>query len=135
MAPAVVDPELIRELSEVLLDKSPLQWHLLMRCWKMNLIPGSTTWWAPYLFRVGSLFLWAARLRKTNGPNFFWPLMNFAGIGPEKWVQKVGYLYQGRPIDIKTREQLLATIRPKHREFIPNEGPDADLITPMTSAL
>jgi len=116
-------------------DLSPLQWHLLMRCWKMNLIPGSTTWWAPYLFRAGSLGMWAARLRKTNGPNFLWPLMNFAGVGPEKWIQKVGKLHPGRPIEVKTREQLLATIRPNHRQFIlpspqspplhsPPEGPN-----------
>ena len=63
--------------------------------------------------------LWATRLRKTNGPNFFWPLMNFAGAGPEKWILKAGNLYAGGPIQIKTRDELLDTIRPNHRQFIP----------------
>jgi len=99
-------------------DLTPLQWQLIMRCWKMNLVPGSSKWWAPYLFRAGSLFLWATRLRKTNGPNFFWPLMSFAAVGPEKWILKAGKLYSGKPTEIKTRAELLSTIRPKHRRFI-----------------
>ena len=102
------------------IDMSPLQWQLIMRCWKMNLVPGSTKWWAPYIFRVGSIVLWATRLRKTNGPNFFWPLMNFAGAGPEKWILKAGNLYAGGPIQIKTRDELLGTIRPNHKQFIPS---------------
>lgn len=100
------------------IDLSPLQWQLIMRCWKINLVPGSSKWWAPYLFRAGSVVLWATRLRKTNGPNFFWPLMNFAGAGPEKWILRVGDLYSGGPIQIKTRTELLSTIRPNHRKFI-----------------
>jgi hypothetical protein len=100
------------------IDMSPLQWQLIMRCWKMNLIPGSTKWWAPYAFRIGSVVLWATRLRKTNGPNFFWPLMNFAGAGPEKWLLKAGHLYPGGEIKIKTRAELLTTIRANHRQFL-----------------
>jgi len=100
------------------IDMSPLQWQLIMRCWKMNLIPGSTKWWAPYLFRAGSVALWATRLRKTNGPNFFWPLMNFAGMGPEKWLLKAGNLYEGGSIEIKTRSELVSTIRPNHQKYI-----------------
>jgi radical SAM superfamily enzyme YgiQ (UPF0313 family) len=100
------------------IDMSPLQWQLIMRCWKMNLVPGSTKWWAPYLFRAGSLVLWATRLRKTNGPNFFWPLMNFAGAGPEEWILRAGNLYSGGPIRIKSRAELLSTIRPNHIKYI-----------------
>jgi len=102
-------------------DLSPLQWQLIMRCWKMNLEPSSTTRWAPWAFRIGAIILWATRLRKTNGPNFFWPMMNFAGVGPEKWILKAGKLYAGKPIQIKTRKELLQTIRPKHRRFIPSD--------------
>jgi radical SAM superfamily enzyme YgiQ (UPF0313 family) len=107
------------------IDMTPLQWQLIMRCWKMNLVPGSTKWWAPYLFRSGSLILWATRLRKTNGPNFFWPLMNFAGVGPERWLLKAGNLYGGKRIEVKTRRQLLATIRPNHRKFIRSDTIDS----------
>jgi len=99
-------------------DLTPLQWQLIMRCWKMNLVPGNKAWWAPYAFRIGSLLLWAARLRKTNGPNFFWPLMNFAGVAPEKWILKAGKLHKGRPLRIKTREELIRSIRPNHQRFV-----------------
>ena len=26
---------------------TPLQWQLMMKCWKMNLRPGNYSWWAP----------------------------------------------------------------------------------------
>jgi hypothetical protein len=34
-------------------------------------------------------------------------------------VAGLGGLYQGRPLPIKTRKELLATIRPNHRKFLP----------------
>jgi len=117
------------------IDLSPLQWQLIMRCWKMNLIPGSTAWWAPYAFRAGSLVLWATRLRKTNGPNFFWPLMNFAGAGPDKWILKAGGLYAGGPIELKTRDELLSTIRPNHRRFIQSDTLDSNQLQQLELAV
>jgi len=103
------------------IDLTPLQWHLIMRCWKMNLVPGSSKWWAPYLYRAGALFLWLTRLRKMNGPNFFWPLMNFAGVGPEKWILKAGGLYSGHSLSLRSRVELLSTIRTNHRKFIQSD--------------
>lgn len=99
-------------------ELSPLQWQLLMKCWKMNLRPGLTTWWGPAAWRVGALLLWMRRLRKLNGPNFTWPLLMFAGALPEKWMARTGKLYQPRRLHIKDRRELLATIRPNHRQFV-----------------
>src|SRR2546429_9919840 len=45
---------------------SPLQWQLLMKCWKHNLRPGQYSWWGPIAWRVGSLFMWLYRLRKLR---------------------------------------------------------------------
>src|SRR2546429_8110900 len=45
---------------------SPLQWQLLMQCWKHNLRPGQYSWWGPIAWRVGSLFMWLYRLRKLK---------------------------------------------------------------------
>ena len=28
-------------------ELTPLQWQLMMKCWKMNLRPGQASWWAP----------------------------------------------------------------------------------------
>src|SRR5438093_1314650 len=37
---------------------TPLQWQLMMKCWKMNLRPGQLSWWAPYVWRFGAIGLW-----------------------------------------------------------------------------
>ena len=57
---------------------TPLQWQLMMKCWKMNLRPGQASWWAPTVWRLGAIVLWAWKLRKLNGPNFTWPMLLFA---------------------------------------------------------
>jgi radical SAM superfamily enzyme YgiQ (UPF0313 family) len=93
-------------------ELTPLQWQLIMKCWKMNLRPGQNAWWAPTAWRVGALGLWAARLRKLNGPAFTWPLMMFAGVAPERLLKRLGRLHVGRPLTIRSRKELLATIKP-----------------------
>jgi hypothetical protein len=93
---------------------TPLQWQLMMKCWKMNLRPGQASWWGPLAWRTGSIGLWLYKLRKLNGPHFTWPLLMFAGALPEGVMQKMGRLYKGRPLAIKTRKELLATVRPNH---------------------
>jgi radical SAM superfamily enzyme YgiQ (UPF0313 family) len=105
-------------------DLSPLQWQLLMKCWKMNLRPGQASWWAPTVWRVGALGLWAWRLRRLNGPGFTWPLFMFASALPESVMKKIGKLYAGRPLTIKSREELLGTIRPGHRKFVRRDTGD-----------
>ena len=97
---------------------SALQWQLLMKCWKFNLRPGLYSWWGPLVWRVGSIGLWAWKLRKVNGPNFTWPLFNFAGALPEPVMQKMGKLYGGKPLKIKSRKELLATIKPGQLRYL-----------------
>jgi len=101
-----------------------LQWQLLMKCWKMNLRPGQASWWGPTAWRVGALGLWAWKLRKLNGPSFTWPLFMFASAMPESWMVKMGRLYEGRPLHIKTRQELLATIRPNQRRYVRTDTGD-----------
>jgi hypothetical protein len=97
---------------------SPLQWQLMMKCWKMNLRPGQASWWGPLAWRLGSLVLWLTRLRRLNGPAFTWPLMMFAGAMPESLLGKMGRIHVGRPLGIKTRRELLATIKPALRQHL-----------------
>ena len=52
---------------------TPLQWQLMMKCWKMNRRPGQASWWAPTAWRAGSIALWLWKLRTLNGPGFTWP--------------------------------------------------------------
>jgi radical SAM superfamily enzyme YgiQ (UPF0313 family) len=99
-------------------ELTPLQWQLMMTCWKLNLRRGLSSWWGPTAWRAGALALWAAKLRRLNGPNFTWPLLMFASALPEGLMAKMGRIYRGRPIEAKTRRQLLATIRPGHRQFV-----------------
>ena len=97
---------------------TPLQWQLMMKCWKMNLRPGQASWWAPTVWRLGAIVLWAWKLRKLNGPNFTWPMLLFASAMPEWLMAKMGKIYLGKPINVKTRKELLKTIKPAMRQFV-----------------
>ncbi|MGH2525072.1 MAG: hypothetical protein ACRDH2_21390, partial [Anaerolineales bacterium] len=97
---------------------SPLQWQLMMKCWKMNLRPGQYSWWGPMAWRLGSLGLWLKRLRRTNGPNFTWPLLMFASALPEKLMDKMGKIYIGRPLKTKTRKELIAGLKPHYWQYL-----------------
>ena len=113
---------------------TPLQWQLMMKCWKMNLRPGQMSWWGPMAWRTGAMGLWLWKLRKLNGPNFTWPLFMFASALPETVMAKMGKIYLGRPLTIKTRRELLATVRPSQRRFLrPDAGdlpePESELQT------
>ncbi|MEJ7710977.1 MAG: hypothetical protein WKF84_14210 [Pyrinomonadaceae bacterium] len=46
---------------------SPLQWQLMMKCWKMNLRPGQYSWWGPTAWR-GRLnpATWLYKLRQAQ---------------------------------------------------------------------
>lgn len=97
---------------------TPLQWQLLMKCWKMNLRPGQYSWWGPTAWRVGSLGMWLYKLRKLNGPNFTYPLLMFSGALSEKRLEKMGKIYIGKPLQTKNRKELLATLKPKMRKYL-----------------
>jgi hypothetical protein len=105
-------------------ELTPLQWQLMMKCWKMNLRPGQASWWAPTAWRVSALVLWAWRLRRLNGPGFTWPLFMFASAIPEKAMGALGRIYLGRPMKIKTRKELLATVKPAMRQYLRRDTGD-----------
>ncbi|MDA2934506.1 B12-binding domain-containing radical SAM protein [Acidobacteria bacterium AH-259-D05] len=105
-------------------DLSPLQWQLILKCWKMNLRPGLHSWWGPTAFKVGGILLWLVRLRKTNGPNFAWPMMMFTSALPDKLMWKMGKLYQARALRVKTRAELLASIKPHYWQFLREDNGD-----------
>ena len=109
---------------------TPLQWQLMMKCWKMNLRVAEFKWWAPYVWRLGALGLWLWKLRKLNGPDFTWPLLQFSSALPEKLMGRMGKIYPGKRLRIKSRSELLASIRPQHWKHVrPDTGdlPDAIL--------
>ncbi len=103
---------------------TPLQWQLMMKCWKMNLRPGQYSWWAPTAWRVGALGLWAYKLRKINGPNFKWSLFMFSSALPEWLMAKMGKIYMGKPLKTRTRKELLAGIKPHQWKFLREDNGD-----------
>ncbi len=103
---------------------SPLQWQLMMKCWKMNLRPGQYSWWGPTAWRVGSLAMWLYKLRRLNGPHFTWPLWMFSGAISEKNLQRMGKIYVGKPLKIKTRKELIASLRPNDLQFLRADNGD-----------
>lgn len=94
-------------------ELSPLQWQLMMKCWKMNLRPGQYSWWGPTAWRIGSLGMWLYKLRKLNGPNFTYPLLMFSGALSEKRLEKMGKIYIGKPLNTLSRSDLIKTVNPK----------------------
>ena len=99
-------------------DLTPLQWQLIMQCWKMNMRPGLYSWWGPLSYRIGALILWAVRLRRTNGKNFTWPLLNFCSALPKSLMVKMGKIYPGHPLEIMSRAELLATLNPAYWQYL-----------------
>jgi radical SAM superfamily enzyme YgiQ (UPF0313 family) len=114
---------------------TPLQWQLMMKCWKMNLRPGQMSWWGPMAWRTGAIGLWLWKLRKLNGPNFTWPMFMFASALPESLMDRMGKIYVGRPITIKSRAELLATIRPNQRKFLRADTGDLPKDAPADAVL
>jgi radical SAM superfamily enzyme YgiQ (UPF0313 family) len=114
---------------------TPLQWQLMMKCWKMNLRPGQMSWWGPMAWRTGAIGLWLWKLRKLNGPNFTWPMFMFASALPESLMDRMGKIYVGRPIKIKSRKELLATIRPNQRKFLRADTGDLPTDAPADAVL
>jgi hypothetical protein len=115
---------------------TPLQWQLMMKCWKMNLRPGQASWWAPTAWRLSAILLWAWKLRKLNGPNFTWSMLLFASAMPEGLMAKMGKIYLGKPITVKTRKELLKTIKPSMRQYIRTDTGDIpdDFVPPPAAA-
>ncbi|MGE5361659.1 MAG: B12-binding domain-containing radical SAM protein [Bacteroidales bacterium] len=97
---------------------SKLQWQVMMKGWSLASRLALQTTWGKLSFGLGSLILWATRLRRVNGPNFTWPLVQFSGIAPERWLERAGAIYRGRPLPRRTRDELLASVRPDWRQAI-----------------
>ena len=103
---------------------TPLQWQLMMKCWKMNLRPGQNSWWAPTAWRLGALGIWAWKLRKLNGPHFTWPLLMFSSALPERLMGAMGKIHVGTPLAVKTRKELLETIKPHQWRYLRRDNGD-----------
>jgi radical SAM superfamily enzyme YgiQ (UPF0313 family) len=103
---------------------TPLQWQLIMKCWKMNLRPGQYSWWAPTAWRVGAIGLWMYKLRKLNGPNFKWPLLMFSSAMSEKMMGRLGKIYTGKPVKVKSRKELIAGLKPHYLQYLRADNGD-----------
>ena len=103
---------------------TPLQWQIIMKCWKMILRPTFNTWWSPLVWKFGSLIVWLLKLRHTNGPNFKWPLVMFSSAVPEKLMARMGKIYVGRPLKTKTRRELIAALKPHYWQYLRADNGD-----------
>jgi radical SAM superfamily enzyme YgiQ (UPF0313 family) len=97
-------------------DLSQLQWQVIMKAWAVASRIGLQSTWGKLSFGIGALILWGTRLRRVNGPNFTWPLMQFSGIVPDGWLQRTGAIYSGRPLPRRTHADLLTTVRSDWRQ-------------------
>lgn len=95
-----------------------LQWQVIMKAWRIASGIGLQSTWGKVSFSLGSLVVWATRLRRVNGRNFTWPLMQFSRTVPESLLHKTGRLYEGKVLPRVSREELMAAVRPDWREKI-----------------
>ena len=103
---------------------TPLQWEVMMKSWKLNLRPAMHSWWGPMAWRVGSIAMWLYKLRRLNGPNFTWPLFMFSGAISEEMLRRMGKIYIGKPLKIKTRKELIASVRPNYWRYFRADNGD-----------
>lgn len=103
---------------------TPLQWQIMMKSWKMSMKPALHSWWGPMAWRLGAILFWLWKLRKANGPNFTWPLLLFSSAFPERMMARMGKIYRGRALSIKSRKELLATIKPQHWKYLREDNGD-----------
>jgi hypothetical protein len=62
-------------------------------------------------------------------------MMNFSGVVPENWMQSAGKLYEPRPLKLKTRAELLASIRPSFWKYLKKDTGDVPVAPAVLSAL
>ena len=105
-------------------EMTALQWQILLKCWKMSMNAALHSWWGPPAWRIGAFLLWLTKLRTTNGPAFTWPLLMFTNTLPERLMEKMGKIYRGRPLAVKSRKELLATIKPQHWKYLREDNGD-----------
>ena len=138
---AIMVPSIFTPLHDTRMEKqrgvtetrqlTPLQWQIIMKCWKMILSPTFNTWWAPLVWKLGSLIVWLLKLRRTNGPNFKWPLIMFSSAISEKILARMGKIYLGRPLKTKTRRELIASLKPHYWQYLrPDNGDLPEGYTP-----
>ena len=58
----------------------------------------------------------AGCVRRLNGPAFTWPILLFANAPPERLMQRMGKIYAGRPLQVKSRKALLDTVEEHQRK-------------------
>jgi hypothetical protein len=48
----------------------------------------------------------------------------FTSALPEQLMEKMGKIYRGRPLAVKSRKELLATIKPQHWKYLREDNGD-----------
>jgi len=81
------------------------------------------------------LALWMHKLRKLNGPNFKWPLFMFSSVMSEKMMGRIGKIYVGKPIKVKSRKELIAGLKSHYMQYLRADNGDLPqdyIATPAT---
>jgi hypothetical protein len=64
------------------------------------------------------------KLRKLNGPNFKWPLLMFSSAMSEKMMARMGKIYIGKPLKVKSRKELIAGLKPHYLQYLREDNGD-----------
>jgi len=64
------------------------------------------------------------KLRKLNGPNFKWPLLMFSSALSEKMMGRMGKIYIGKPLRVKSRKELISGLKPHYLQYLREDNGD-----------
>ena len=103
---------------------TPLQWQLMMKCWKMNLRPGQYSWWGPMAWRVGSLWNVVVQAPGTEWPQFYLATINVFGCDLRKELAANGQDLSGETFKSEITKELLASLKPKDWQFLRADNGD-----------
>ena len=94
----------------------------MMKCWKMNLRPGNYSWWAPTAYRVGRSVSGYGSCASSMDPTL--PIhCPCSRALPESVLAKMGKIYHGKPMRVKSRKELIETIKPQQLQYLrPDNG-------------
>ena len=114
---------------------TPLQWQLMMKCWKMNLRPGQYSWWGPMAWRVGSIGMWLYKLRATQWSKLHLAAVDVLGRDFRKEPAAHGQDLSRQAFKMKTRKELIASLKPKDWQYLRADNGDmpVEYVKPVTA--
>jgi hypothetical protein len=97
----------------------------MMKCWKMNLRPGQYSWWGTN--GVARRIAGNVALQIATSE---WSKLQLAVLdvlraqSRRRTCQRMGKIYPGKPLQVKSRKELIASLKPKDWQYLRADNGD-----------